>query len=211
MLQVGSVALAYLIGSIPFGFLLVRLTKGEDVRASGSGGTGATNVSRRAGTGVGVLTLVLDAAKGFLTVLLARAFLTTNGELSWWVAACALAVVSGHIFPVWLGFRGGKGVATGLGVFLYLAPLAVACALVVFLLVVWRTRFVSLGSITACALLPFVVWFWASRTDLPRTQLPPLITTAFAGSALIILMHRANISRLAQGTENKFGRGKSAS
>ena len=208
MLQVASVVLAYLIGSIPFGYLLVRWTKGEDVRASGSGGTGATNVSRRAGMGVAVLTLVLDAAKGLLTVVLARAFLTSDGGLDWTVAACAVAVVAGHVFPVWLNFRGGKGVATGLGVFLNLAPLAVVCALAVFLLVVWRTRFVSLGSIVACALLPFAAWWWARRAALPVADLVPLISTAFAGSSLIILMHRANISRLARGTENRLGRGK---
>src|ERR671939_2055471 len=149
---------AYLLGSIPFGYLIVRARTGADVRATGSGGTGATNVSRRAGKLAGVVTLLLDAAKGALAVLLARWLATDDFGVNWWVAAAAVLAVFGHCFPVWLGFRGGKGVATGVGVFLSLYPLAVACAGVIFILVVVLTRYVSLGSILATATLPLFVW-----------------------------------------------------
>src|SRR5688572_14341568 len=158
MLHVAVVALAYLLGSIPFGYLLVRLRGGGDVRETGSGGTGATNVTRRAGKGVGVLTLALDALKGAAAVLAARALLGGAGGAEWWVCAAGAAAVLGHVFPVWLRFRGGKGVATGLGVFLVLAPLATACALVAFVAVVRLWRYVSLGSMTAAAVLPLAVW-----------------------------------------------------
>ncbi|HEY0079464.1 MAG TPA: glycerol-3-phosphate 1-O-acyltransferase PlsY [Pyrinomonadaceae bacterium] len=200
------VAAAYLIGSIPFGYLIVRLRGGGDVRETGSGGTGATNVTRRAGRGAGVLTLLLDALKGTLVVLLARRFvLAPEQTAQWWVAASALAVVLGHIFPVWLGFRGGKGVATGLGVFLLLAPTATVFAALVFLVVVWRWRFVSLGSITACAALPVGIWLWSVLTPQASVEpLAPLLTAALLGSAFIIYMHRANIARLLSGTENRL-------
>ncbi|HEX8353666.1 MAG TPA: glycerol-3-phosphate 1-O-acyltransferase PlsY, partial [Pyrinomonadaceae bacterium] len=156
MLYVAVVALAYMLGSIPFGYLLVRLRGGGDVRETGSGGTGATNVTRRAGKGVGVLTLLLDASKGAAAVLAARAALGTGAE--WWVCAAAAAAVLGHVFPVWLRFRGGKGVATGLGVFVVLAPLATLCALVAFVAVVRLWRYVSLGSMAAACVLPLAVW-----------------------------------------------------
>jgi len=194
---------AYLLGSIPIGYLIVRLRGGGDVRATGSGGTGATNVTRRAGRRAGLLTLLLDALKGALAVLLARALLTDGFGANWWVAGAALASVVGHCFPVWLRFRGGKGVATGLGVFTALVPPAVLCALPVFLLVVWATRYVSLGSITAAALLPLCVWLLGGYTY-PPEQRAPLTSAAAAGAALIVLMHRANIGRLLRGTENKF-------
>jgi glycerol-3-phosphate acyltransferase PlsY len=192
-----AVVLAYLIGSIPFGYLIVRLRGGGDVRESGSGGTGATNVTRRAGRWAGLLTLALDCLKGTLVALLARRFLAEGMGVDWWVVAASLAAVVGHVFPVWLGFRGGKGVATGLGVFLGLAPLAVLCALPVFVLVVWLTRYVSLGSITAAALLPLFVWVTGGKQT-------PLLTAAVLGGALIVLMHRANIGRLLSGTESKL-------
>jgi glycerol-3-phosphate acyltransferase PlsY len=194
---------AYLLGSIPFGYLIVRLRGGGDVRATGSGGTGATNVTRRAGRWAGLLTLLLDALKGALAVLLARALLTEDFGANWWVAGAALASVLGHCFPVWLRFRGGKGVATGLGVFTALAPPAVLCALPVFLLVVWATRYVSLGSITAAALLPLCVWLLGGSTY-PLGQRAPLTSAAAAGAALIVLMHRANIGRLLKGTESRL-------
>src|ERR687893_703173 len=152
------VALSYLLGSIPFGYLIVRARGGGDVRETGSGGTGATNVTRRAGKGAGLLTLLLDAVKGAAAVLLARQLLTPDFGVNWWVAASAFAAVVGHVFPVWLKLRGGKGVAPGLGVFLALAPAAVPFALAAFAVVVWRTRYVSLGSITAAALMPLVVF-----------------------------------------------------
>jgi acyl phosphate:glycerol-3-phosphate acyltransferase len=196
------VLLAYLLGSIPFGYLIVRAGGGGDVRETGSGGTGATNVTRRAGKWAGVPTLLLDALKGAAAALAARWFLAGGAGVNWWVAASALAVVAGHVFPVWLGFRGGKGVATGLGVFVVLAPLAVLCALLAFVAVVWATRFVSLGSITAAALIPLAVWLLGLRAA-GENKLP-LLTAATLGGALIIFMHRANIGRLVRGEENKL-------
>jgi glycerol-3-phosphate acyltransferase PlsY len=200
-----AVALAYLIGSVPFGYLIVRLSGGGDVRETGSGGTGATNVTRRAGRWAGLLTLLLDALKGTVVALLARRFLAAEFGVDWWVVGAALAAVVGHVFPVWLGFRGGKGVATGLGVFLGLAPLAVLCALPVFVVVVWLTRYVSLGSVTAALLLPLCVWLTAGGRRAGESA-APLLTAALLGGALIIYMHRANIGRLMRGTENKFGK-----
>ncbi|MGI8997913.1 MAG: glycerol-3-phosphate 1-O-acyltransferase PlsY [Pyrinomonadaceae bacterium] len=196
--------IAYLLGSIPFGYLIVWAKGGGDVRQTGSGGTGATNVTRRAGKAAGILTLVLDALKGVAAVLLARWLLTMDFGVNWCVAGAALAAVVGHIFPVWLKFRGGKGVATGLGVFVTLSPLSVISALMVFVVVVWQTRYVSLGSIIAAALLPFMIWCWNGGVSGTSAQLVPLITTALAGSAVIIFMHRANIGRLWRGTENKL-------
>jgi acyl phosphate:glycerol-3-phosphate acyltransferase len=202
MNPLSAVAVAYLLGSIPFGFLIVRLAGRGDVRETGSGGTGATNVSRSAGKGAGLLTLALDALKGAAAVLVARWLL--GGETGWGVAAAGLAALVGHMFPAWLGFRGGKGVATGLGVFLALSPLAVATAAVVFLLVVWRTRYVSLGSVLAAMTIPVGVWFWGGHMGATPATLTPLLALALAGAALIILMHRANIARLMRGTESRF-------
>jgi acyl phosphate:glycerol-3-phosphate acyltransferase len=201
MLHFAVVALAYLLGSIPFGYLLVRLRGGGDVRETGSGGTGATNVTRRAGKGAGVLTLLLDALKGMAAVLVARALLGAGSE--WWVCAAAVAAVLGHVFPVWLRFHGGKGVATGLGVFLVLAPLATLCALVVFVTVVWLWRFVSLGSMAAAAVLPLAVWA-LSAVGVSDRVAAPVLAVAVTGAALIIFMHRANIGRLMRGEESKL-------
>jgi glycerol-3-phosphate acyltransferase PlsY len=142
--------------------------------------------------------------KGALAVVLARYLLADDFGVDWWVVAAALAAVAGHVFPVWLRFRGGKGVATGLGVFLSLAPLAVLCALPVFALVVWATRYVSLGSMTAAALLPLFVWLLGPRDAGAARGLLPVLTAAAAGAALIIFMHRANIGRLLRGTENRW-------
>lgn len=194
---------AYLLGSIPFGYLIVRTRTGADVRESGSGATGATNVSRRAGKLAGVATLLLDAAKGMLAITLARFLATDDFGINWWVASAAVIAVFGHCFPVWLGFRGGKGVATGVGVFLSLSPLAVACAAVIFIFVVIGTRYVSLSSILAAAALPLFVWLLGVYFK-PNPDLAPLMTAALAAGALIILMHRANIWRLMKGTESKF-------
>ena len=194
---------AYLLGSIPFGYLLVRAVAGADVRETGSGGTGATNVSRRAGKLAGIVTLLLDALKGALSVILARMLLTEDFGINWWVAASVVLAIAGHCFPVWLGFRGGKGVATGVGAFLALSPLAVACAGLIFIAIVWATRYVSLGSITAAALLPLFVWILSGRTQ-PAAAQAPLLTAALMGAAIIIFMHRANIARLLGGTESKF-------
>ena len=195
---------AYILGSIPFGYLVVRARTGGDVRETGSGGTGATNVSRRAGKLAGVLTLVLDAAKGAAAVLLARWLLTEDFGINWWVAAAVVLVIVGHCFPVWLRFRGGKGVATGVGAFLALSPLAVAIAGAAFIVIVAATRYVSLGSITAAALFPLCVWLLGSRGTIQQPELAPMLTAAVAGALLIIFMHRANIGRLMSGTESKF-------
>ncbi|HKG47078.1 MAG TPA: glycerol-3-phosphate 1-O-acyltransferase PlsY [Pyrinomonadaceae bacterium] len=193
------VIIAYLIGSIPFGYLIVRRKIGADIRQTGSGGTGATNVSRRAGKAAGVLTLLLDAAKGSVAVLVAN---TVAGE-DWALAAAAIAALAGHIFPVWLGFRGGKGVATGVGIFTVLAPVALLCAGVIFVAIVAVTRYVSLGSIVAAVLIPVFVWL-QSVFVVPVFELRPLLTAAVVGAALIVFAHRGNIQRLASGTESQI-------
>jgi glycerol-3-phosphate acyltransferase PlsY len=196
---------AYLTGSIPFGYLIVRARGGGDVRETGSGGTGATNVTRRAGRSAGILTLALDAAKGALVALTARWLLAPDFGIDEWVAAASIAVVVGHVFPVWLRFRGGKGVATGLGVFLSLTPAAVALAVPVFIAVVWATRYISLGSIMATATLPLFVWLLSERAKSDGdAAFAPLMAVAIIGGALIIFMHRANIGRLLNGTENRW-------
>src|SRR4051812_45146501 len=188
---------AYLLGSIPFGYLIVRGKGGGDIRQTGSGGTGATNVSRRIGRAAGVLTLLLDAAKGCVAVLIAKAF----GGDDWVIAAAAIAALVGHIFPVWLGFRGGKGVATGVGIFVVLAPFAVGIAALTFVIIVWLSRFVSLGSIVAAATIPLVI---GVRQVYSANYNRELMFAALAGAALIIFAHRANIGRLHSGIENKF-------
>ena len=206
-------ALAYLLGSIPFGYLIVRAKQGADIRETGSGGTGATNVSRRAGKIAGVVTLLLDALKGAAAILISKLLLglpifSNHSDVSlhdahWWIAVAAVTVVIGHMFPVWLGFRGGKGVATGVGVFLMLAPLALALAGIIFLIIVWRTRYVSLGSIVTAAILPMMVFFQDVFIR-PVGNLMPVITAAAAVGILIVFAHRANMRRLIEGTESKF-------
>jgi len=192
MTRIIVVVIAYLLGSIPFGYLIVRRKIGADVRQTGSGGTGATNVSRRAGKAAGVLTLLLDAAKGCAAVVIAKA---VSGD-DWIVAIAAIAALVGHIFPVWLGFRGGKGVATGVGIFSVLAPIALLCAGVIFITIVVTTRYVSLGSIIAAVLIPVFVWL--------QNGLGPLLTAAIVGAALIVFAHRGNIKRLASRTESQI-------
>jgi glycerol-3-phosphate acyltransferase PlsY len=194
------VIIAYLLGSIPFGYLIVRKKLGDDIRQSGSGGTGATNVSRRAGKTVGVITLVLDALKGSLAVLIAKGL---SPDVEWVIAAAAIAVILGHMFPVWLGFRGGKGVATGVGVFSILAPIAVLCAAVIFVSLVSLTRYVSLGSIVAAATTPLFVWLQSVFVE-PVADLRPLLIAAIVGAVLIVFAHRGNIARLARGTEARI-------
>jgi glycerol-3-phosphate acyltransferase PlsY len=190
--------LAYLLGSIPFGLLLTKLFGGGDVRQAGSGNIGATNVARVAGPLPGILTLLLDAAKGAAAVWLAARF--SNDSATWMVIA-ALAALIGHCFPVWLKFRGGKGVATAAGVFLMLSPLALLGSVIVFVLVVAFWRYVSLGSIAAAAAMPLLIYLlWAPR------HAPPLAVTfgALAAAVLIIYKHDANIQRLVEGEEPKF-------
>jgi glycerol-3-phosphate acyltransferase PlsY len=205
-----AVLIGYLLGSIPFGYLIVRATANADVRETGSGGTGATNVTRRAGKSAGILTLVLDVLKGAAAVAIARKvlglpfFAEAAPEHYYWIMAGAgVAAIVGHCFPVWLKFRGGKGVATGVGVFLMLAPAAVAGVGLIFIVMVWLTRYVSLGSIIAAALLPVLILVLHSFIK-PVSGFQEVLTAAVAGSLIIIFMHRANIARLINGTESKF-------
>jgi acyl phosphate:glycerol-3-phosphate acyltransferase len=197
------IIIAYWFGSIPFGYLFVRANEGGDIRQTGSGGTGSTNVLRRAGKAAAALTLVLDALKGTGAIWLTRRLAGFDQTAGWLVAAAAIAVIVGHIFPVWLGFRGGKGVATGVGVFLSLAPIPVALAAAVFLLVVAATGYVSAGSIISAAAIPFFVWLQNAFLQ-PVPGFAPVMSVAVSGALLIIFAHRANIGRLIQGTENRL-------
>lgn len=192
VLAVALVA-SYLIGAIPCGVLLTRLAGAGDVRQAGSGNIGATNVYRVAGKKLGVLTLIGDALKGAVPVLVAVHLLHFPAT---GVAAVAVAAFLGHCYPVYLGFKGGKGVATALGIYLVLSPLAVLIALIVFVLVLWTYRFVSLGSIVAAVLLPFLVLF------INRSH--PLLVASLVISMLVILRHSTNIGRLLKGTESRF-------
>ena len=194
---------AYLLGSIPFGLILAKLFGVGDVRKAGSGNVGATNVARVAGPLAGVLTLVLDAAKGAAAVWLAARF---ANESAAWMTFAGLAALAGHCFPVWLHFRGGKGVATAAGMFLVLCPPALLGSVLVFILVVVFSRYVSLGSIAAAAAMPLLIYLlWAPR------HAPPLIVTfgAFAAAILVVYKHDANIQRLVEGREARFSFGKS--
>jgi glycerol-3-phosphate acyltransferase PlsY len=203
MILIIVVIVSYLLGSIPFGYLIVRKKVGADIRETGSGGTGATNVLRRAGKAAGVFTLVLDALKGAVAVEWAVGLAGTSSHAAWIVTAAAIAVIVGHIFPVWLRFRGGKGVATGVGVFLMLAPIALVCAGILFLAIVIFTRYVSLGSVVAAATIPLFIWFQSVFVT-ADADLRPLLTAAVVGAALIIFAHRGNIGRLSQGTESRI-------
>lgn len=204
---------AYLLGSIPFGYILLRIFRGEDVRQHGSGNIGATNVARKA-PGLGIATLVLDALKGSAAVLAAAAIAGPVHGYWYWetstfqfsrhdpylaLALAAMFAILGHVFPVWLKFKGGKGVATGVGTFLALAPKAVLAVLIIFALLVAAFRYISLGSIVATAAFPVFAWL------LYRNQVSPAVFAAtVAASALIILKHHQNIRRLLAGTENRF-------
>lgn len=202
MRMVIPLVISYLLGSIPVGYLIVSATTGSDVRQTGSGGTGATNVSRRAGTGAGVVTLILDALKGAAAVLIASIFFT-GVDSAWWIGAAGLIAILGHIFPIWLGFRGGKGVATGVGVFAVLTPFAVFCSAVVFVGIFTVTRYVSLASITAALMMPVFVLIYGLFE--PSLDMIPNLVIALLGAILIVLAHSANIARLLSGTESKFG------
>jgi glycerol-3-phosphate acyltransferase PlsY len=195
---------AYLLGSIPFGYLIVLISGGGDVRRHGSGNIGATNVARVGGKFLGLLTLFLDAAKGYAAVQLAAA--VTSGSIRWMMIAALIALI-GHLFPVWLGFRGGRGVATGAGVFIPICWQAVVGAIVVWLLVVIFWRYVSLGSLAAAASLPLLVYVLYARAP---GLAPPLIVSAgtSAAMALVIWRHRPNIMRLLSGTEPQFSLGR---
>jgi acyl phosphate:glycerol-3-phosphate acyltransferase len=193
---------SYLLGSIPFGVILAKFLGGADVRKAGSGNIGATNVARVAGPAAGVLTLLLDAAKGWFAVWLAARVM--HGETGFLVAAGFFALL-GHCFPVWLRFRGGKGVATAAGAFAALCPEAMIAALILFALVVWFWRYVSLGSLAAAATIPLFVYFlWA-----PHFAPPNVVTLgSLAISAVVIFQHRGNIGRLLRGEEPEFSLSK---
>jgi acyl phosphate:glycerol-3-phosphate acyltransferase len=186
---------AYLIGSIPFGYLIVLIAGGGDIRHRGSGNIGATNVAREAGAISGLLTLLLDAAKGYLAVWLAGRI--TGGNVRWMTLAALLALV-GHMFPVWLGFQGGRGVATGAGVFLPICWQAVVGALIIWIVVVAFWRYASLGSISAASSLPLLMYLLYAPGHAPPT---PVSAGVSAAILLVILRHRPNIVRLMKGTE----------
>jgi acyl phosphate:glycerol-3-phosphate acyltransferase len=185
---------AYLIGGIPFGYLIVRIKTGTDVRTMGSGNIGATNVLRTSGRAVGILTLLLDIAKGFFAVWLMDRY-TAASPL--WDSAAALAVMAGHAYPIFLKFKGGKAVASFVGAFLFLAPLALLAVVVVLIIVVAVTRYISLGSILAAGTFPLAVWLILH---------PPWPVLAAAGisGAFIVIRHKANIDRIRAGTEHRF-------
>lgn len=201
----GLVLAGYGLGSIPFGYLLVRMTGGGDIRAVGSGNIGATNVARTAGWSVGVATLILDIAKGFLAVWLAGHF--SDGNIRFMMFA-GLAAILGHVFPVWLGFAGGKGVATALGVFLAVCWPAAAAAVAVFLLVVIFWRYVSLASVSAAAALPVLFYLLYAPGHAPPTLVS---ASALFAAAIVIVKHRDNIERLMAGTEPRFEMGRKKS
>jgi glycerol-3-phosphate acyltransferase PlsY len=205
--------MAYLLGSIPFGYLLVRIFRGEDIRLTGSGNIGATNVARSGAKGLGIATLALDALKGALAVWLAAVLAGSKYNLCGdffqhpcapalrLMSLAALSAVLGHVFPVWLRFKGGKGVATALGVFCVLFPAAILVALAFFILVVAVTRYVSLGSILGAIAFPVAAYFLQS-TDAISLLLASTVSLA------VILKHHQNIGRLLSGTESRFGAAK---
>jgi len=205
--------IAYLLGSIPFGYLLVRIFRGQDIRLTGSGNIGATNVVRSGAKGLGIATLLLDALKGVVAVWLA-AFLVRRqfpGIMfcgnpymllaERFMSIAALAAVAGHCFPVWLKFKGGKGVATALGVFCLLFPKAMLVSLVIFVLVVAATRYVSLGSILGAVAFPIAAHFLEYPGRIPLVMVSGVVV-------IIVLKHQQNIRRLLAGTENRLGAGK---
>ena len=204
--------IAYLLGSIPFGYILVRVFTGADVRAQGSGNIGATNVARNFEKMPGIVALLLDIAKGYVAVALARwivarpewpyaadgAHTTPLYSMSFWIALAALIAVLAHMYPVWLRFHGGKGVATAAGAFLALDPIAIAAGMLVFLIVILATRFVSLASILSAASIPVFLRFLVHA---PFWTI--IISTVIA--VAIILKHHSNIARLARGSERRIG------
>jgi acyl phosphate:glycerol-3-phosphate acyltransferase len=196
-----AVIVAYLLGSIPFGLLIVKAQGGPDIRAIGSGNIGAANVTRHAGKFAGILTLLLDAGKGYAAVWFAAHF--TGGNIRWMMVAAVCAVV-GHVFPIWLGFEGGKGVATGLGVFLPICWQAVAAGVVLWLAVVIFWRYSSLGSISAAVALPLFVYLLYAPGHAP----PEFVTLGTVAISLLVLVkHRPNIVRLIAGEEPRLNFG----
>jgi len=189
-----AVVAAYLIGGIPFGLIIVRLMTGADVREAGSGNIGATNVLRTTGMLAGVLTLILDAAKAWLAVWLAD-WLSGGNVL--WMSAAALAALAGHAWSIWLGFKGGKAVASFVGAFLYLTPLPLLAVVLLFVFIVAWTRYLSLGSIIAAGLFPVACWMILH----PRW---PVLVSALGAACIIVYRHRQNVVRIRAGEERVF-------
>lgn len=194
MHELMAVLFAYLIGGIPFGYLLVKLTTGKDVRASGSGNIGATNVLRTTGRAIGVLTLLLDIGKGVVAVW--HADYTTHGD-ELWMSAAALAVMAGHAYPVYLKFKGGKAVASFIGAFLYLTTLPMAAILILFVIIVAATGYISAASVVCAAMFPLGVWL------ILHPSAPEFWSSLIAG-VFIVYKHKSNIDRLRAGNENVF-------
>jgi len=192
LMPVLALVAAYLIGGIPFGYLVVKWKTGADVRASGSGNIGATNVLRTTGRAAGIVTLLLDIAKGAAAVWLMDKL--TGGNVHW-MSAAAIAVMAGHAFPIFLKFRGGKAVASFIGAYLYLAPLPLLAVLIVWMAAVAYTRQVSLGSILAAGTFPLAVWLLMQ---------PPLslLAASVVSGGFVIYRHHANIARIREGTEH---------
>ncbi len=188
-----AILAAYLIGSIPFALILARRWGAGDLRRTGSGNLGAANVMRVSGVTAGLLVAALDMMKGAISVWLAGR-LSANAAAP---AAAGLAAILGHIYPLWLRFHGGKGVATACGVFLVLTPAAVPPALVIFAAVVWRTKYISLGSVLASLALPPIAYAIGSPA--------PAVVGAVASAAIIVFRHRSNLGRVRSGTERRFG------
>jgi acyl phosphate:glycerol-3-phosphate acyltransferase len=194
-----SIPVAYLLGSIPFGYLLVRVFRKEDIRAVGSGNIGATNVARSGAKGLAIATLLLDLGKAFLAVKIAQFLAPSSYDLA---VVAAIAAILGHVFPIWLSFRGGKGVASALGVFLALTWPSALSVLGVFIVVFVITRYVSLASIAASALFPLFGFYFVSQRS-------PMVIFGFLFIPLLIIVkHHQNIRRLLAGTESRFGSSK---
>ncbi len=206
------VVAAYLLGSIPSGYVLVRLFRHQDIRQTGSGNIGATNVLRSGGKGLAVATFLMDMLKGCCAVWLGGligGLLAPGAAPDDMRALAALVAVLGHIFPVWLGFKGGKGVAVGFGVFLVASPWAALAAISVFFVVLALSRYVSLASILGAASFPFFAW-WLSRIHVCAERSPFFVAVEIVVALLLIAKHHQNIRRLLAGTESKLGAKKTA-
>jgi glycerol-3-phosphate acyltransferase PlsY len=197
-----SISIAYLLGSIPFGYLLVRFVRKQDIREIGSGNIGATNVARSGAKGLGLLTLLLDLGKAFLAVEIAKHIAPASFDIA---VAAAIAAIVGHMFPVWLGFHGGKGVASGLGVFLALSWPPALIMFGIFLVIAFFSRYVSLAAMIAASTYPFLAYLFHHQ------QTPFTVFGTVIIPVLIILKHHGNIRRLLAGTESRFGSSPKAS